>query len=293
MVPRPGVTCLAWLVVALAGCGDNAAQAPAVGLQSIAITPSLPTVAAGTSMQLTATATDADGQTTDVSGLVNWASASTSIAKVGPTGLLTGVSPGAIAVTVSRGGVVGTTTATVSEAVLVAIAVTALTQNIELKQILPLTAIGTYSNGIKADLTSQVTWASDNPAHIAVSDHGLISSVAAGFATITATLGTIAGSLVMSVDPPALFSIEIVTDPPGLFQVKIGDSLQLAVSATFSDLSTQPLPADAVQWFSNNPDIATVDAAGLVTPVGVGTAILFIATGSLLSFASVEVLPAD
>ena len=50
------------------------------------------------------------------------------------------------------------------------------------------TAVGTYSNGTKADITSQVTWASDNTAAATIDKSGLATGIAAGMANITASL---------------------------------------------------------------------------------------------------------
>ena len=50
------------------------------------------------------------------------------------------------------------------------------------------TAVGTYSNGTNADITSQVTWASDNTAAATIDKSGLATGIAAGMANITASL---------------------------------------------------------------------------------------------------------
>ena len=49
-------------------------------------------------------------------------------------------------------------------------------------------ALGTYSDGTTADVTSRVTWASDNTAAAAIDKSGLATGVEAGIAYITATL---------------------------------------------------------------------------------------------------------
>jgi hypothetical protein len=61
---------------------------------SIDITPSKPSIAKGTSLQLTATATLSDGTTEDLTDSVSWSVSPTNLATVDATGLLTGVEVG-------------------------------------------------------------------------------------------------------------------------------------------------------------------------------------------------------
>ena len=68
---------------------------PAV-LTSITITPPNPSIANGTSVQLTATGTFSDGTTQDLTGSASWTSAPmTGLATVAPNGLVTGTAVGA------------------------------------------------------------------------------------------------------------------------------------------------------------------------------------------------------
>jgi hypothetical protein len=60
----------------------------------IEITPPKPSIAKGTSLQLTATATLSDGTTEDLIGLVSWSVSPTNLATVNATGLLIGVEVG-------------------------------------------------------------------------------------------------------------------------------------------------------------------------------------------------------
>ncbi|HYB21062.1 MAG TPA: Ig-like domain-containing protein, partial [Thermodesulfobacteriota bacterium] len=62
-----------------------------------------------------------------------------------------------------------------------------------------LSATGVYSEGKINDITAQVTWSSSNPSVVTVSESGLATAVAAGAATITATLGTVSGSTTITV----------------------------------------------------------------------------------------------
>lgn len=57
-----------------------------------------------------------------------------------------------------------------------------------------MTATGTYEDATTADITSIVSWSSDNESFATVSSSGLVTGVGAGTATITATRGAISGN---------------------------------------------------------------------------------------------------
>jgi trimeric autotransporter adhesin len=52
-------------------------------------------------------------------------------------------------------------------------------------------AIGTYSDGTTADITSRVAWASDNSAAVTIDNSGLATGIETGIANITAALSGI------------------------------------------------------------------------------------------------------
>src|SRR4051794_10915381 len=114
--PRVVLTSLVWLMlVGLVACGAGDKKPPV--LRSIAITPTMPTVAAGTSLQLTATGMFSDATTMDLSAMVTWSSSAPAIASVNATGLLQGLKVGGTTITAALGAISGTTNATVTAAI--------------------------------------------------------------------------------------------------------------------------------------------------------------------------------
>jgi outer membrane protein assembly factor BamB len=85
---------------------------------------------------------------------------------------------------------------------LVSIAVSPTTPALGIGKTLQLTATGTYSDNSTQDLTAQVTWASSASGVVTVSATGLATGVDFGSATISATLGTVAGSATVTVFQP-------------------------------------------------------------------------------------------
>jgi type II secretory pathway component GspD/PulD (secretin) len=73
-------------------------------LKSIAVTPSSRAIAAGTSLQFTATGTFSDGSTENVTSAVAWASSETSVATINPSsGLASAVAAGSTSITATQG----------------------------------------------------------------------------------------------------------------------------------------------------------------------------------------------
>ncbi|WP_037499905.1 Calx-beta domain-containing protein [Solirubrobacter soli] len=64
------------------------------------------------------------------------------------------------------------------------------------------TATGTFSNASTLDVTGFVAWASSTPAVATVGEGGLAHGVSSGTSTISATLGTVTGSTVLTVTAP-------------------------------------------------------------------------------------------
>src|SRR5262245_2563060 len=112
------------IVVAIVACPGRHKSAPLQAtLQSVAVTPTNPTLALGTSQQFTATGTYSDGTTSDLTALAQWTSSETAagdMSTAGP-GQATGLGIGSTTITATYSGVNGSTTLTVSNAVLLSI----------------------------------------------------------------------------------------------------------------------------------------------------------------------------
>ncbi|GAB4401821.1 MAG: hypothetical protein OHK0048_19000 [Rhodoferax sp.] len=82
---------------------------------------------------------------------------------------------------------------------LVSIAVTPADSRIAYGTSQQLKATGTYSDGATADLSASVTWKAAGSSVVTLSAAGLATSKAVGTETITATLGSVAGSTTLTV----------------------------------------------------------------------------------------------
>jgi uncharacterized protein YjdB len=255
-------------------------------LVSIAITPASPSVAAGITQQFTATGTYSNGTTQNLVSTAKWSSSTTTVATVkSGTGLAMGVAPGTTTITATLGAISGSATLTVTAAVLTSLSVTPATASVAAGKGQQFTATGTYSNGTKQNLTSTAQWASSATPVAAVSSTGLASGVAQGTATITATLGTIGGSAILTVTAPVLTSLSVT---PATASVIAGKSQQFTATGTYSDGSTQNLTG-AVTWTSSKTTVATVSDGGLATSAAKGTANIKATTGTITGAATLTV----
>ena len=85
---------------------------------------------------------------------------------------------------------------------LASLAVTPSNATVANGQTRQMTATGTYSNASTQDLTTQVTWSSSDTSKVTVSSTGLVTGVAYGSATITATSGGVSNFTVVNVFQP-------------------------------------------------------------------------------------------
>src|SRR5262249_38213972 len=134
--------------------GSTTVTVTAATLTSIAVTPANPAIAKGTTKQLAATGTFTDGTMQDLTALVSWISATGTIATVDPSGLVTGTGVGSAVIMATQGAVSGSTTVTVTAAVVTSIAVTPANPSIAKGTTVFMTATCTFSDTNTQNCTS-------------------------------------------------------------------------------------------------------------------------------------------
>jgi uncharacterized protein YjdB len=269
-------------------------------LVSIAITPTNPSIAKGTTRQFTATGTYSDNTTQDLTTALTWSLSNTGVAAIsnaaGSKGSASSVAAGSTTITATSGGISGSTTLTVTPATLVSIAITPTNPSIAEGTTRQFTATGTYSDNTTQDLTTAVTWSSSNTGVATISNaagsKGSASSVAAGSTTITATSGGISGSTTLTVTPATLVSIAITPTDPGIAK---GTTRQFTATGTYSDNTTQDLTT-AVTWSSSNTGVAAISNAagskGSASSVAAGSTTITATSGGISGSTTLTVTPA-
>ncbi len=273
--PRFIATIILLSLVTVSGCHRSSGSSHPLSLQ---ITPTNPSVAANTSVQLTATAIYSDNRHADVTSRVSWATSNIAVATVGASdGKASGVATGTATISANLQGVTTTTTITVTRPSVMSIAVTPPVPSIAAGTSEQFIATGTFPDGTTQNLTTDITWTSSNTAVATVSNSGLASAIGPGKATISATCtvastcSALAGNATLTVTPAMLVSIAITPTGPS---VSAADTEQFTATGTYSDNSTRILTA-IVTWASSNASIASISnssgSQGLATGLIVGS----------------------
>jgi uncharacterized protein YjdB len=112
-------------------------------------------------------------------------------------------------------------------------------------------------------------FSSHDPKIAAVNDDGVVTSVAAGKSTIVGRIGDVQGGCDVEVVVHPISRLEL---RPATALVHVGDSQHFQVTAYGPD--GIPIPDVAAAFKSSNPDVASVDAAGVASGRKTGAAVI-------------------
>jgi hypothetical protein len=241
---RAPTTALFALMAALAcGAGDVPMSVGVECVSLVSVTPSSATLAVGATTTLSAslTATTCTSQPT-----IAWHSSATNIATVSNTGIVTGVAPGTTIIGAEAGGVTGTAAITVVAPV-VTVLLTAPATTLLTGGRLQATAQAEDAAGNLLSFRT-FTWQTSNETVATVSASGLITGVAAGTATITATSEgrsaqlaiTVAGELTVTSITPAANATSVSIESLIVIQLSsglTGGFLDVRVTAGGTDVA--------------------------------------------------------
>lgn len=261
---------------------------PNLSLAALSIDPAQARVAPGSRVSLTATGVYSDGSSADVTSLATWSIDSPQVAEV-TLGVVRALTAGTARVTASFGGLSATATITVPNATFVSLAVTPDRATTGVGGTVQLHAVATLSDGSTQEVTSPTAaWSSAHPNIATVSASGLVTGVAAGTTTITATVGALSASATLEVSAAALASIAITpTNPVAARNVTI----PFAAVGTYSDGSIADLTRTAT-WESSAPATVAITSGGFATTLSAGTSIISATVGNITGRTTVTVTEA-
>jgi trimeric autotransporter adhesin len=249
---------------------------------SIAVSPASAGIPLGQKQAFTAIGTFTDGSTQNVNNSVVWSSSSPTVATVsntpGTSGLATGTGSGNSVISATSGAVSGSGSLTVNNAILAAIEVTPQGSFVPIGGTQQLTAVGLYSDGTSANITTTVVWSSSSPTVATVGNIsgslGLVTGLAAGTARIDASAGSIVSSATLTVQDP-LVSISIAPTNP---VIPAGTTQQFAATGIYASGVTNDVSSSAL-WTSSSSAVATIDSTGLAASVGGGQTVISASVG--------------
>ncbi len=255
---------------------------------SISLAPADASRPRGLTSQFTATGTFDDGSTQNLTFDATWASDTPAFATISDAiaskGLATAVAEGTATISATFDGVTGTTTLTVTAPILETITVTPANPTIPNLTTQQFTATGNFSDGTTVNLTSQVSWASSNPALVTIDTAGVASALAGGTVTISASLDGITGSTGLTVSGAALASITVSASSPPTLTIADGTTVQFIALGSFADGNTDDITSQ-VTWDSSNPAVASISnssgSRGLATAEAPGSTTITASLGNV------------
>ncbi len=252
------------VMLALAACTTPTDPAH---VATVIVQPPLDSVeVGGVSGGFTVALKDAGGS--DVTGrTVTWSSANTSIATVDAQGVVHGVSVGQVLITAASDG----KSATATVKVLVPVASILMVPDsigirLTTQQRITAQLVGPGGEAISGRV---VAWASANPSIATVDNTGLVTPVALGSTTVSASAGTQTGvTKILVKSEPALLAKIFPNAPVQI--VRLGQTRQLT-AACYNAFGNE-IPGFGIDWSSTSPTVATVDQSGLVAGIALGQA---------------------
>jgi uncharacterized protein YjdB len=263
--------------------GSSALTVSSIPVGSVTLSPTTATVSTASSTTLSATVRDANGAiVTD--RVVAWTTSNALIATVSQSGVVTGIAPGTATITATSEKKSANATVTVTLVPVGRVQVAPATVSLPAGQATTLTATVTDANGVVVT-NRPVTWSTSDPRVATVSQSGVVSALAVGTATISATSGVASGTSAITVTAAPVQSVSVSPSTLSLAQGKTG-----TLSATVVDAIGGTVSNPSVSWSSRNPAVASVDAVtGVVTAVAVGSTTIDASSGGKSGSAAVTV----
>jgi uncharacterized protein YjdB len=246
-------------------------------LSSIAISPSDITLAAGSSEQVNITAVFSDNTKLDVSSQVDWINSNDQIAIIDDnSSTVIARLAGSTTLSATLSGQQADLLINVTDAQLVSLSLSPVNASIPLGQSQRYTAQGTYTDASVQDLSSVVTWLSNNEGFALISNTGsltgLAESVASGTVTLTAVVGDIQQDTSLTITNAVLSSIEI---QPANQAVAKGTNAQISARGYYTDGSKIDLTSEVIWSSSNNSSVNMLSANnGTVQSLDAGSALI-------------------
>jgi uncharacterized protein YjdB len=279
------------LVPALSVCSGSGTTTeptptPTPVVTTVSVAPATASVVAGTTTTLAATVKDAEGNVMP-GEVISWSTNNASTAVVSSSGVVAGLAAGSATITATIAGKSGTSEVTVTAPnqepppppppppppapVVTTVVVSPPSSSITVGGSVTLSA--TVKDAQGNVMTGQsIAWSTSSPAAATVSSNGVVTGVAAGSATITATTAGKSGtaSVAVTSPPPPAPVVTTVTVTPPTASIAVGATVTL--SATVKDAQGNVMSGQTITWSTNSPAAATVNSNGVVSGVGAGSA---------------------
>jgi hypothetical protein len=256
-------------------------------LESIEVEPSERAIYVGESFDLTVWANYSDGSRIDVTVDASYVSSSFDVARVSPTGTVTGISDGNATITATFGEQSDTCQVTVSVPYVESVEVEPDSVTLQIHSSVQLTVWANYSDGFRQNVTNQASYLSLDPTIAELQGIGEVVALKDGQTTIEASFAGHTGTCQVTVSPAVLESIDV---EPNSVTLDAGETQQLIVWANYDDGSRVNV-TDLAGYISSDTNVADIQGAGLIVTFTQGQAIITASFGGKADTCSVEVNP--
>ena len=251
------------------GSKDATPTVPTPVLTTVTVTMSATTIQVGQGAQATASGLDQNNAPI-ATGAVTWSSTTPTVATISASGSIMADAVGQTTITaLAAGGRSGQATLTVIPVPVASVTVSPAATTLGVGSTQQLTATMKDANGNV--LTGRtVAWSTSDATKATVSQAGLVSAVALGNATITATSGGTSGTATITVAAVPVASVAVA---PAATSLTVGGTA--TITATALDASGNALVGKTFSWTTSDQNIVSGTGVGGVltaTGVGVGTA---------------------
>ncbi|RNB51743.1 peptidase S8 [Brevibacillus gelatini] len=254
----------------------------------------------GGSKSIKVMATLANGSQVDVTAQAVYVVENPSVAYVS-NGLVYAVNGGTTKVQLYYGGQTKTMTVTVQAPVvqLSSISLSPKQTTLTAGRIQRVYATAYYTDGSSKDVNSAASFQTSNPSVAQVSSQGVITGIAPGTATVTASYNGKSAAAQVIVQGAYLQALRAT---PAQLSLTAGNKGQLNIVATYSNGVEENVTQQA-EYTSSNPAVASVESGGIVTARAEGTTqatiryggksttVSVTVSGSLVTLVSVGVQP--
>lgn len=236
----------------------------AAEVEALTISPALPVLPLGATLELHADAVMSGGMAMEVTWEGTWAIGDEGIALLRPMEdgrmLVEGVTPGQTSLSHTFGGETQTVTLEVNNAALVELEIWPLEFSMPTGSHQAFYAIGTYTDNSRAGLTAVATWSSSNPVVAFVSsaqDPGVVSALSPGSVTVTAQVGEFTATAPLEVTDAEIISLQM---HPPVLALPAGDDGALRVYAVYDNNDIREVTQEAA-WSVEDVSLAIVSNA--------------------------------
>lgn len=143
-------------------------------------------------------------------------------------------------------------------------------------------ATATYGNNTTGDVTTSVTWSTNQSSIASITAGGLLSGVSLGTTSVQAQSGSVIANTGVTVTTKQVSSVTIAPLTQTLSLSLGPTTVQFTATATYKDGTTGDVTATST-WTANPSSVAAISSTGLATASTIGTCTVTATTGGVTS----------